>query len=183
MPITDLTSYYFEKKGNYKKAIESLMIVYRYYPNGYTVNLRLGWLYYLMKKYKKSIYHYEKAIQVSPYSIEARLGLMLPLMAQGRYSDAEKVAYQILAIDYYNYYGNLRLIEVLKKEKKYKLASAVALKMLTIYPTDTKYLLELAITYIKLGKKKEAKRILEDILILDPSNSKARYFLRKLKSN
>jgi len=55
-------SYQYEKSGNYEDAIKSLMPVYNKYPDGYTLNLRLGWLYYLNKKYANSIYHYEKAM-------------------------------------------------------------------------------------------------------------------------
>ncbi len=174
-------SYLFENKGDYQKAIESLMIVYTHYPNGYTINLRLGWLYYLNRNYANSIYHYDKAIKVAPYSLEAKLGLTLPYLAQERYSIVEKICYQILKVDYYNYYGNLRLAYSLRKERKYKLAIAVISKMLSIYPTDTKFLLELALNYIKINRKKDAKKILEDILILEPYNSKAKYYLEKLK--
>jgi tetratricopeptide (TPR) repeat protein len=45
-------SYLYEKIGDYKNAIRVLIPVYEAYPSGYTVNLRLGWLYYLLGKYK-----------------------------------------------------------------------------------------------------------------------------------
>jgi len=176
-------SYMFEKRGDFQNAIKSLMKVYKYYPTGYTVNLRLGWLYYLAKNYPKSIYHYEKAISVAPYSIEAKLGLTLPYLAEGKFNSVENVCYQILRTDFYNYYGNLRLAYALRKEGKYKLAKKVILKMLTLYPTDTEFLMELALNYIALGEKAKAKRILEDILILEPLNYKARRYLEKLNSS
>lgn len=172
-------SYQYEKTGNYEDAIKSLMPVYKSYPEGYTINLRLGWLYYLNKKYANSIFHYEKAMKVAPYSIEAKLGYTLPLLAQGKYADVEKVCYQILNTDFYNYYGNLRLSFVLRMQKKYDIAEKVINKMLVIYPTDLNFLLELGLLKFFTGKKDEAKKILRDLLILDPENVTAKEYLEK----
>jgi len=172
-------SYQYERTGDYENAIKALSFVYNEYPDSYTVNLRLGWLYYLAKKYANSIFHYEKAIKAAPYSIEARLGYTLPLLAQAKFGDVEKVCYQILNTDYYNYYGNLRLSYVLRAQKKYKMAEEVATKMLTIYPTDVNFLMELALSRFYQGNKKEAYRLFKDILILDPENTTAKEFLKK----
>ena len=172
-------SYQYEKTGNYEDAIKSLMPVYKSYPEGYTINLRLGWLYYLNKKYANSIFHYEKAMKSAPYSIEAKLGYTLPLLAQGKYADVEKVCYQILNTDFYNYYGNLRLSFVLRMQKKYDIAEKVINKMLVIYPTDLNFLLELGLLKFFTGKKDEAKKILRDLLILDPENVTAKEYLEK----
>lgn len=170
-------SYRYEKLQNYEMAIKALMPVYKEYPKGYTVNLRLGWLYYLWGKYRNSIEHYQIAMEVAPYSVEARLGYMLPLLAQGRYAEVEKVAYQILKTDYYNYYANLRLAYALRMQKKYDLASEVARKMLVLYPTDVQFLVELALDYIGMGQKDKGYSILWDVLILQPDNETAREVL------
>ena len=174
-------SYLYEKIGNYKDAIRVLMLVYEAYPNGYTVNLRLGWLYYLWGKYKNSEFHYTKAVKAIPSSVEAKLGLTLPLMAQEKWSETERVIYQILTVDYYNYYGNLRLCLVLEKEKKYNLQKQVALKMLSIYPTSVPFLLCLSKSYYHLGDLTKAKNLLKDVLILDPENVEAKALLQKLE--
>ncbi len=174
-------SYKYEKLQDYEMAIKALMPVYKEYPRGYTVNLRLGWLYYLWGKYRNSIEHYQTAMEVAPYSVEARLGYMLPLLALGRYADVEKVAYQILKTDYYNYYANLRLAYALRMQKKYDLASEVARKMLVLYPTDVQFLVELALDYIGLGQKDKGYSILWDVLILQPDNETAKKVLGLLK--
>ena len=172
-------SYLYEKIGDYKDAIRALMPVYEAYPNGYTVNLRLGWLYYLWGKYKNSLYHYRKADQAIPSSVESKLGMTLPLMAQERWNEAEQVLFRVLSVDYYNYYGNLRLCQVLEKEQKYGQQVAVALKMLNIYPTSVPFLLELAKGYYYLGQKDKALKYFKDVLILDPENLTAKAFLKK----
>ena len=173
-------SYKYEIAGDYKDAIRSLMVVYKSYPNGYTVNLRLGWLYYLDRKYSNSIYHYKKAVKVMPYSVEAKLGLTLPLLAQGKFNSVEKICYQILNQDFYNYYANLRLVYVLRMQKKYDLAEKIVNKMLYIYPTDTKFLLELGILNYEKKNYNSAKKIFNDVLILDPENIKAKEYLNIL---
>ena len=175
-------SYIYEKSGDYTDAIKALMPVYKSYPNGYTVNLRLGWLYYLAGRYADSELHYKKALQVIPTSVEAVLGLMLPLMAQDKWPQVESLAYRILKTDYYNYYGNLRLSVALRHEKKFSMAESVDRKMLSIYPTDVNFLNELALSLLGEGKKLYAKTIFENVLILDPENVTAKEYLRELTS-
>ena len=175
-------SYLYEKNRDYKDAIKALMPVYQNYPDGYTVNLRLGWLYYLMQKYANSEYHYEKALKSIPSSVEAMLGLSLPFMAQNRWNDVEPLMYRVLKIDYYNYYGNLRLCIALRNLKKFSISEAVARKMLSIYPTDVNFLNELAISLYYQDKKSYAKSLFEDVLILDPENTVAKNYLRLIES-
>lgn len=174
-------SYQYEKMQDYKDAIKVLIPIYNKYPTGYTVNLRLGWLYYLNKNYANSKFHYEKAIKALPYSIEAKLGYTLPLLAQGKFSDVEKVCYSIISKDYYNYYANLRLSYVLRKEKKFEDAQKIVNKMLLVYPTDVKFLTELALIKYALKDYKTAKKIFQDIIILDPENILAKNYLYKIK--
>jgi tetratricopeptide (TPR) repeat protein len=174
-------SYLYEKIGDYKDAIRVLMPIYKVYPYGYTINLRLGWLYYLWGKYENSIFHYRRAISVIPSSVEAKLGLSLPLMAQERWGEVETLMYQVIATDYYNYYGNLRLCAALEKQGKYSMVMFVARKMLTIYPTDVPFLIYLGKSYYHLGNLEAALRTFKDALVLDPENNTAKEFLKKIK--
>lgn len=172
-------SYQYEESENYVDAIKSIWPVYKEYPKTYTVNLRLGWLFYLNKNYANSLDAYERAAQISPNSIEAQLGQLLPLMAQDRNKDVEKIAFQILENDYYNYYGNLRLSYALRKQEKYDSAEKVALKMLTVYPTDVLFLTEYGLTKDGRGEVEKAITVFLDILILDPENVIAKEYLKE----
>ncbi len=171
-------SYNYEKMDNYTDAIKALMPVLQDYPDGYTVNLRLAWLYYLNQNYANSIEHYNKAIQISPYSLEAKVGKLLPLLAQEKYDDVETEAFLILNTDYYNYYANLRLVFALRMQQKFEVAEKIALKMLTVYPIDVSFLTEYALTKYGQGNKDEALRVFGDILILDPENVTAKAYLQ-----
>lgn len=171
-------SYNYEKIQNYSDAINVLMPVYNEFPNTYTVNLRLGWLYYLNTNYANAINHYDRSIKISPYSLEAKLGRLLPLLAQHRYGEVEKEAFQILNVDYYNYYGNLRLAYALRMQQKFDVAVKITQKMLAIYPIDVQFLTEFALGKIGLGETDEAMAVFSNILILDPENVTAKSYLQ-----
>lgn len=172
-------SYNYEKLQDYKNAIKAIIPVYKEYPNGYTLNLRLGWLYYLNKNYANSIFYYDNAIKIAPGAVEPKLGYLLPLLAQQRYQEAETVASQILLIDYYNYYGNLRLAFTLRMEGKFSLAEKVVDKMLGLYPIDVSFLTEKALLYIAEKDEDNALKLFSDIIILDPENVTAKYYLNE----
>ncbi|MEN8216481.1 MAG: tetratricopeptide repeat protein [Pseudomonadota bacterium] len=172
-------SFHYEQTENYKTAIKSLLPVVRAYPKGYTVNLRLGWLYYLMGRYANSIAHYEVAIKTAPNAIEAKVGKLLPLLAQERYSKAEQTTYQILNTDFYNYLGNLRLSIALRKQNKTDLALEVVNKMLFLYPTDVNFMVELGQLYDQKGEKEKAAAVFQDVIVLAPENVTAKSYLGK----
>ncbi len=172
-------SYNYEKLQDYENAIKVIMPVYKEYPNGYTLNLRLGWLYYLNKNYANAIFYYDNAIKIAPGAVEPKLGNLLPLLAQERYSEAEGVASQILLIDYYNYYGNLRLAFSLRMEGKFSLAEKVVNKMLVLYPIDVSFLTEKALLYVAQKDMDSAKKLFSDIIILDPENVTAKFYLNE----
>ena len=69
-------SYVHEKSGQYKEAIEDLRVVNDL--KSYEWNLRVGYLCYLNKQYVESENYYTKAIEIMPYSIDAKLGVILP---------------------------------------------------------------------------------------------------------
>ena len=172
-------SYNYEKMGDYKDAIKVLIPVYKQYPNGYTINLRLAWLFYLNKNYQNAIKHYKKASAVSPYSVEPKLGLMRVYNTIKDYSDALKIGSSLLKSDYYNYYGNYYETVALMGKGNYKIALEVTQKMLSLYPTSVLFLNLLGENYYYLGKKDLAKKIFNDVLILDPNNVIAKEYLKK----
>ena len=164
-----LKSYDYEKVGRYQEAIKVLVPLYKKYPNGYTLNLRFGWLFYLKKNYKDAIKYYNKVALLKPYSIEPKLGLIKTYLYMYQYQKAETVGNSILKVDYYNYYGNFYTIQSLIYQKKYNTALKLTKKMLAIYPTDVSFLEQLAVIY-KFKKSQYLKQVYQDILILDPNN-------------
>ena len=170
-------SYNYEKMGDYKDAIKVLIPLLQKYPNGYTLNLRVAYLFFLNKNYANAIKYYEKASAILPYSLEPKLGLARVYLAMGKYDNAINVANTILKTDYYNYYGNYYLARALYYKKDYKNALAITNKMLTLYPTSVLYLTLLGEIYWNIDKK-TAVKIFNDLLILDPNNVVAKSYLK-----
>ena len=171
-------SYTYEKVQDYDSAIKAMSSVASAYPDGYTVNLRLGWLNFLAGHYANANHYYEQAIKAAPDALEPKLGYLLPLLAQEKFTRAETVANQILTMDPCNYYGNLRLAYTLRLEKKYDAAEKVADKMLALYPTDVAFLTELALTKVGQGDQTKAAELFWHVLTLDPENTAAKAYLQ-----
>lgn len=167
----------YERVQDYQNAIRALAPVYESTPNGYTVNLRMGWLFYLNGNHANAEAHYDVATKAAPMALEPKLGRLLPLLAQGRWSEAETLAYQVVSVDHFNYYGNLRLAIALRMQGKLDAAHQIALKMTGAYPSDVLHLSELAQIQDARGEKAEARRIFGEVLLLDPENQTARRYL------
>lgn len=170
-------SYRYEKTGNYLDAIRALVPVYKVYPDTYTLNYRLGWLFYLLQKYQDAEKYYQQAETLAPYSLEVKNSLAMLSLAREEWKKAEQYCNQVLTIDYYNFYGNLNLITALKAQKKYQDCESVARKMLYILPTNLSFLNELGISQFEQGLVEDANRIFNSVLILDPENVTAKHFL------
>jgi len=170
-------SFEYERTDDFSNAVRALTPVLEAYPNGYTVNLRLGWLFYRNGNYSNAIAHYQAATTAAPFALEPKIGHLLPLMAQQRWAEAEVLAYQIVSMDHYNYYGNLRLATILRMQNELDAASQVAWKMAGAYPTDLLFMAELARIAVAQGDSDEAARLYTDLIILDPENQEARAFL------
>ena len=176
-------SYGYEKTQSYEDSIKAITPVLTAYPQGYTVNLRLGWLYYLSGNFANAKTYYQSAIRIAPASIEAKLGYTLPLLAQERYDEVETMAREILRVDDSNYYANLRLVYALRLQKKLDAAETVLNRLLPLYPTDVKFLTEFGLVKQAQNQPVAARRVFADVLILDPENVVAKAQLQALAKN
>ncbi len=162
-------SYNYEKMAQYSEAIKVVVPIYHQYPKGYMINLRLGWLFYLNNKIQDSTKYYKQASLITPSAIAPKLGLIQIHLNQSHFSEAELLTYNILKLDYYNYYGNYYTIIALIGEKKYNIAIDIIQKMLALYPVDIIFLEQLFIAY-KATNNSYLKRLYNNILTIDPNN-------------
>jgi Flp pilus assembly protein TadD len=169
-------SFQYERNGDTRNAILALSEVSKAWPDGYTPNLRLGWLHFVAGNFADSLERYQKAVKAAPYSTEARVGQAAVLIFQKRWADAETLLLQVLTIDLYNYYGNLKLSYVLRMEKKPEQAEKVARKMLSLYPSDTAWLVELGWARWAQKDLSAATSLFTDVQILDPENLDAKAY-------
>ncbi len=165
------TSYSLEKAGKYKNAADELKKVYS--DNSYEINLRIGWLLYNAGLFDQSAAHYQKAINLKPYSEEAKFGLIYPKVAQAKWAEVINLYKSILKINPKNTIANYRMGLIFYGGKNYTKAATYFKKVLDLYPFDYDALLMLAWTDYFLGKKNEAKILFNKVLMNSPNDASA----------
>lgn len=171
-------SYKYESVGKYTEAIRSLKDVYDTYPKTYTVNFRLGWLYYQNKSYANALENLEKALLVYSSSIEVLNIMNLIYAARSEWANVEQQSLKIIKLDYYNTYANYWFSVSLRMQGKLSESTQVSRKMLSVFPTSISFLQELGIALISMGITGESKSIFESLTILDPNNEIAKSYLK-----
>ncbi len=176
-------SYQYEKTQNYTDAIKAISVVAMHYPKAYTPNLRMGYLYYKSGHYANAIKHYEIAHQALKEAITPLLGMMSVNISTQNYDEVERAGFQILKVDLYNYYANLKLGYVFLQQKKLKAAEKTILKMLAKYPEDVAFLTQYAQLLSAQENHAGAAGVYQSILILDPENVAAKYYFSVSKTH
>ena len=172
-------SYESEQAGKYSAAINELKPIYK--TDGYFVNIRMGWLYYLTKQYSESIKYYNMAIALKPYAIEARLGCIKPLSAIESWDNVKNQYIQILKIDPQNTVANYWLGVIYFNKKSYPSAEKLFEKVVNLYPLDYDSIIMLAWTKLNLGKTTDAKILFYQALVIRPNDSSALSGIKQLK--
>ena len=172
-------NYALEKSGDYKKAIQQIMAVYQ--AESYEMNLRLGWLHYNAGMWNESKQYYGRALDLLPYSEEARFGIILPLAAQASWDEVIKYYNQILANNPGNTVALYRLGMVYYGRKEWVQAARNFQKVVDLYPFGYDGLLMMAWTNLQLGKTREAKVLFNKVLLYSPGDASALEGLSLLK--
>lgn len=163
----------FESENNYENAIKELLNIYNNEKDNYLINLRLGWLYYNLGLSNESLSYYEKANKIQPNSIEAKVGLTLPLSKLEKWEEVKKIYLQILALDPQNYTANLRLGQYYLLRANYSEANKYLSISFKNYPSDYESNLSYGWTQYYIGNKKRAKELFINTLMLSPNDSLA----------
>jgi tetratricopeptide (TPR) repeat protein len=172
-------SYINEQAGNYNGAINDLKSVYA--ADNYSINIRLGWLYYLAKQYTEAIKYYDVAIKLNPYAIEARFGCIKPLSAIESWEKVKVNYIQILKIDPLNTTANYWLGVMYYNKKDYVTASKLFEKNVNLYPLDYNSTIMLAWSKLNLGKASDARVLFNHSLIIRPYDASALAGLKQIK--
>lgn len=165
------SSYKHEYNGEYSKAIDDLKKVYD--QNSYEINLRLGWMTYLSGLFVESTAYYQKAIELKPMAIEAKLGYVYPASAIGNWEQVKKQYEEILKIDPQNTIANYRLGSIYYGNENFSTALKYFEKVVNLYPFDYDSVLMFAWTNLKLGKTREATVLFNKALMIQPTSQSA----------
>lgn len=164
-------SYALEKKGEFKKAAAEIKTVYD--AQSYEINLRLGWLNYQAGLFAESVAHYQKAVDLMPYSEEAKFGLIYPKAAIGKWNEVVNLYKKILENNSNNTTANYRLGLIYYGQKNYAKAYKHFKKVVNLYPFGYDGLLMLAWTNFQQGKMREAKVLFNKVLMYSPMDKSA----------
>jgi tetratricopeptide (TPR) repeat protein len=170
-----------ENNNSIDKAIESLKSVYDMNKDNYLINLRLGWLYYQKKDYSKSRDFYSEAVKINPKSIEAKLGLTLPLSAKNEWNKVKEQYFDVLKIDAMDYTANLRLGQIFLQNADYNNAKKYLEIAYNSFPSYYEPNLSLGWTYYYLGNKDKARELLTQALMLNEGDALAQEGLKLLR--
>lgn len=161
----------YEKQQQNADAIKALADLTGPDQRSYFTQLRLGWLNYRSAKYTEAEISYKAALKTMPNATEAKLGLVLVVLAQLRFAEAETLCKEVLAQDPGNYFANLRLAYALRNQSKFDQAEAVNSLLMERYPTDVGVLLEAGLTKVGQKDKPAADQIFKRVLLLDADNA------------
>ena len=170
-PTAFQQSYAFENQGQYSKGISVLLKVYS--ADSYEINLRLAWLSYLNGAYTESMSYYQKASVMMPYSLEARLGYVLPAAAVGNWEQVVAKYREVLQIDPKHKIANYRLASIYYNREEYAASFKLLKTVVNLYPFEYDSLVLFAWTHLKMGKTREAKVLFQKVLLVSPQDQSA----------
>ena len=172
-------SYIQEATGEFMAAANSLKSVYD--ENSYELNLRLGWLTYGAGNFTDAIAYYNKAINLMPYALEPRFGIVYPGAAMGNWSMVILQYEKILEISPNNSIAMHRLGLIYYGREDYESALRFFEKVVNLYPFDYDALTMLAWTHFRLQNTREAKVLFQKALLNTPGGTTAIEGLELLK--
>ena len=170
-------SYQLEAAQQY---VASLDVLEGLQPSGLDAELlmlRRGWLNYLAGQHSDSISWYKQALHRNPKSMDAVLGLTLPLLAQQRWREAALYARQAQALSPNDYTACLRLIVAEEGLRDWPAMKKHAEILAEHYPSDATALVYLARANVWLGKANDARRIYGYVLSRSPGHLQATAYL------
>lgn len=172
-------SFNLEAAARYTEAAQTIEPLLKHSSDKEFAELRSGWLYYLATDYSRAVKHYENALKLNKTSLETRLGMMLPLMAQQRWREAAQQANAVIEVSKWNYYAHLRLMICEEALGLWDQLAEHANQVHKRYPADPSLLVYLARGYANSNQRDKAKAAYQLVLNRMPGHVEASNYLAK----
>jgi tetratricopeptide (TPR) repeat protein len=140
--------------------------------------MRHAWLAYASGNYKLSVARYMALINRNPGLAEARLGLMLPLMAQSRWQDAATQAHLVLNQHPGQYVAHVRLLRCEEAMKQWGVVEVHADQLAALYPSDADILIAKARAQAARRQISGARDAYAVVLTRNPNNEEAQLYMK-----
>jgi tetratricopeptide (TPR) repeat protein len=176
-------SYGAEAAGKFKDALDALTKVPAVEQTGYLLNFRRAWLFYRMGRHAESVAEYNKAALAEPAAIEARIAMMLPLMALAKWEEIVTVSQEVLKRDPENYLTLQRLAFAKFSMKQYSEAYVLYQRLVQHYPADLDLRASLGWTLLRMGKRQEARALFKQVLEISAAHAMASSGYREAARN
>jgi tetratricopeptide (TPR) repeat protein len=171
-----------ERQGEYAKAAAIIEPLLNGDENREYVLLRYAWLAYQQRNHNDAVRYYKQALKINPASIDARLGLSLPLLAQSDWNTAEVYLRQIVTISPWNYTAHSRLFACEEGLQQWEQLASHADAFSRHYPGDATALVYLARAKHKIGDKVTANEVYQQVLIRMPTHIEAINYTRTFQN-
>lgn len=166
-------SYELEAAGDHAGALERLASLEEAGQTGYLLALRKAWLSYRAGRHADAVTAYRRAIAAAPEGLEARQGVILPLIAMGQWSPAEAACRDLLSRSPDDYYGLSRLAWVLYSSGRHAEAADAYREVLRRYPSDVDMRAGLGWSLLKQGQTVTARAAFDAVLAVAPEHASA----------
>lgn len=171
-------SYRYEYIGKYAEALALIEPFATRQPINEFAIMRSAWLLHLQGKYAEAEKRYQRAAEVNPRSIEARLGIMLPQMALYRWNDAIQTGRKVLADSPWNYTAHLRIMICEEALSRWEDLSKHAAEVSARFPTDATLLVYWARAEAALKRTRKAKELYAQVLERVPGHIEAGNYIK-----
>jgi tetratricopeptide (TPR) repeat protein len=167
-----------EGAGQFQAAVNALAQLPNPQREGYLASFRRGWLLYRANQFAESVAAYKAAATLEPASIEARVGLLLPLMSLNRWNDVIALAEDVLKRDPENYLTLQRLAFAKYSTQHFPEAEVLYRRLIEHYPSDVETRAALGWVVLRMGKTKEAAALFTEVLEVSADHASATAGLR-----
>jgi tetratricopeptide (TPR) repeat protein len=174
--VSDLyrRSYSLEARNDVAGALTAMEEIAASGAVDYVFYLRKGWLQYLAGQHASSAAAYGRAVELEPKAVEPKLGLMLPLMAQQRWAEAEHVGQQVLGMAPGDFTAQSRIAFIQYSQGRYAEAEGSYRKALGGFPSNVEMRAGLGWSLLKQGKAFDARAEFDRILLIAPDHASAK---------
>lgn len=170
-------SYALEASGRYGEAAQAVEPLLREGTTHELALMRRAWLNYLQGRHTEALRDYNQVLFVNSSSLEARLGLTLPLLAQKRWNEAASEARKVIAVSAWDYTAHLRLLLAEEGERRWDDMARHAAQLVARYPSDATFHLYLARAEAWRGNVTAARAAYAKVLERAPGNSEASQYV------
>jgi tetratricopeptide (TPR) repeat protein len=171
-------SFILESKGQFTQSISSINSILNASPNNEFALMRRAWLNYRQGQFNEALNDYKQVLSINPKSLEARLGLTLPLMAQLRWREAAVEAHKVIEASAWDYTAHARLMICEEALHNWADLSRHAGELSAHYPSDATALVYLARAEAWQKNIKEAKSAYSKVLERIPGHFEATAYIK-----